>query len=229
MIDAIEAHLGFDLRGKTLHVPRAFFRGFRQCPNFVGDHCETAAVVAGTRGLDRRIQRQQIGLVGNLADGLGDIADARRLFAQLRHDVDGPGLPVAVVLDIAGPGSDLARRLEQKRFDSLGSATCAFGAIARLHQCCRRVGGNREGFLCGAGSFLRSAGDLLHRTAQFLGGGRCLGDSRREFLRCCRNPLLNFLLLAAQDLGWRRLAARVGGDVGFEADCDPKAARSPPA
>ena len=110
----------------------------------------------------------------------------------------------------------------KRDFDGLGSATCAFGTIACLDQRCRRVGGNREGFLCGAGSFLRSAGDLLHRTAQFLGGGRCLGDSRRELLRCCRNPLLNFLLLAPEILDGAGLRRRVGGDVGIEADCDPK-------
>jgi hypothetical protein len=73
--------LGFDLCGEALHVLRAFFRGFCQCPNFVGHYCETAAVVPSTCRFDRRIQRQQISLVGNLADGLGDIADARRLFA----------------------------------------------------------------------------------------------------------------------------------------------------
>ncbi len=47
-------------------------------------------------------------------------------------------------------------------FEGIGSATCAFGPIARLHQRCRCGGGNRECFLSGAGGFFRAAGDLLH-------------------------------------------------------------------
>ena len=215
------------MRGEALHVLRAFFRGFCQCSNFVGHYCETAAMVPSTRGFDRRIQRQQISLVGNLADGLGDIADARRLFAQSRHDVDGAGLPVAIVLDIAGPGSNLTRRLEQKRFDSLGSPTRAFGAIPRLNQRCRRVGGHRQGFLGGAGSFLRSAGDLLHRTAQLLGGRGRLGQSRREFLRCCRDPLFDFLLPVAQYPGWPGLAAARRRRCRFRSWLRHKATRVP--
>src|ERR1700691_5212163 len=48
-----------------------------------------------------------LAVLGNLAVGLGCISDAGFLLAELSHDLDGPSLPVAIVLDIAGPHPDL--------------------------------------------------------------------------------------------------------------------------
>ena len=44
--------------------------------DLLGDHRKTAAGVAGARGLDGRIERQQIGLLGDRGDQFGDVADA---------------------------------------------------------------------------------------------------------------------------------------------------------
>ena len=199
--------LGLDLCGEILHVARTLFRRLGQRSHFIRNDRKATAVVAGTRGLDRRIERQQVGLVRDMADGLGDIADAGRLLAQLRHDLDGPGLTVAIVLDIAGPRPDLVRGLDQQRLQRVGPAPRALGPVACLHQRCRGSGGDREGFLSGAGSFLGAAGDLLHRTAKFLGCGCCLGDPRRKLLGRRRNPLLDFLLAGAGNIARRGFAA----------------------
>ena len=131
------ADLGLDLRGEILHVARTLFRCLGQRSYLIGNDREATAVVAGTRRLDRRVERKQIGLVRDMADGLGDIADAGRLLAQLRHDLDGPGLPVAIVLDVAGPHPDLVRGFDQQRFQRVGPAPRALGPVACLHQRCR--------------------------------------------------------------------------------------------
>jgi hypothetical protein len=49
---------------------------------FIGDHGKTAALFSGPGRLDRRIERQQIGLIGNFADQTDDAADALGTFAQ---------------------------------------------------------------------------------------------------------------------------------------------------
>ena len=61
--------------GKLLHLLRALLGGLGERAHFVGDDREAAAVIAGARRFDGRVQRQQIGLVGDTADRAGDLAD----------------------------------------------------------------------------------------------------------------------------------------------------------
>ena len=124
---------------------------------------------------------------------------------------DGPGLPVAIVLDVAGPRPDLVRGFDQQRLQRVGPAPRAFGAVARLHQRCRGSGGDGERFLSGAGGFLGAAGDLLHRAAKFLGGRCRFGDPRRKLLGRRRDPLLDLLLAGAGNVAGRGFAA-LGGN-----------------
>ena len=56
--------------------------------HFVGDHGEPTSLFACSRCLDRRIERQQIGLVGDLLDDAGDLADFRRALSK-RFDLLG--------------------------------------------------------------------------------------------------------------------------------------------
>ncbi len=53
--------------------------------HFVGDDGKAAALLAGACRLDRRIQRQQVGLVGDLADQLHDAVDLRGACGELAH------------------------------------------------------------------------------------------------------------------------------------------------
>ena len=76
-----QRHLFLYLSSETLGIERAFFGGFGQSANFIGDHRKTAAVIAGPGRLDRGIERQKVGLVRNLTDGLGDVTDTRGLSA----------------------------------------------------------------------------------------------------------------------------------------------------
>ena len=53
-----------------------------QAAHLVGDHGKAAALFTGTRGLDGGVERQQVGLLGDAADGLHDAADHFRLLAD---------------------------------------------------------------------------------------------------------------------------------------------------
>ncbi len=44
-----------------------------QLAHLVGHHREAAALLAGPRRLDGRVERQQVGLVGNILDQAGDL------------------------------------------------------------------------------------------------------------------------------------------------------------
>ncbi|CAN0427084.1 unnamed protein product, partial [Phaeothamnion confervicola] len=62
------------------------FRGLsRQGLDLLGDHGEAAARVACTRSFDGGVQRQQVGLLGDRRDQLGDVADP---LGGLRQFVD---------------------------------------------------------------------------------------------------------------------------------------------
>ena len=81
-----------------------------QRANLVGDHRKAAPVIARARRLDRGVQRQQIGLVGDAADRLRDFADILGAPLQLRDDLDRRALPLRVALDRASGGGDPLRR-----------------------------------------------------------------------------------------------------------------------
>ena len=55
----------------------------RQVAHLVGHHREAATALAGARRLDGRVERQQVGLAGDLLDHLDDGLDAQTRLAQL--------------------------------------------------------------------------------------------------------------------------------------------------
>src|SRR5204863_10168526 len=58
-------------------VPRFAAAGFGQLVYLIGHDRESAAVNAGARGLDRRVERQQVRLVCDETDRLGESLDLR--------------------------------------------------------------------------------------------------------------------------------------------------------
>ncbi|MCY1456427.1 hypothetical protein D9M71_736470 [compost metagenome] len=53
-----------------------------QLAHLIGDHTETATLLAGAGGLNGGIQRQQIGLSGNALDDRNDLTNTRHLLAH---------------------------------------------------------------------------------------------------------------------------------------------------
>src|SRR5690554_5469672 len=70
---------------------------FRQALNFVGYHCETTACVTGHGGLNRRVQRQNVGLVGNVVNQGYDVTN---LLGRLTQTLD----PLGGLLDLLTDG-----------------------------------------------------------------------------------------------------------------------------
>ena len=68
--------------------------------HLVGDDGEALAVLAGARRLDGRVEREEVGLPRDRADGVGDLADALRLLAEL-DDGGTAALVTALIAAIA--------------------------------------------------------------------------------------------------------------------------------
>ena len=61
----------------------------RQCTHFIGDHRKAAALVASAGGFDRGVERQQVGLFGNRADGVEDGVDVLAVLLEQLHGLCG--------------------------------------------------------------------------------------------------------------------------------------------
>ena len=81
--------LVLDLVDHFLNAARALLAHLRQIADFVGDYREAFAVLSGPCGFDRRVQSQQVGLVGDSRHGMNDLADLFRLPLQFRHHLGG--------------------------------------------------------------------------------------------------------------------------------------------
>lgn len=81
---------GHRLLGRKLHA-RDLGRNLVGCLgglaskrlDLLGHHCEAAPRIARARGLDGRVQGEEIGLLGNRRDQLDDVADTRTGFGEL--------------------------------------------------------------------------------------------------------------------------------------------------
>ncbi|MNF79130.1 hypothetical protein D3C84_613360 [compost metagenome] len=124
----------------------------REAAHFIGYHRKPAPVLSGTGRFDRRVERQQVGLIGNAANGLHDGADDVGLFA---HGVDAQSRLVQV------PGNVL---------DDLHRLLHHLGALARADVVLYRsavgrfCGGLQGGHLVGD-----IAGELDHLVQPPLG------------------------------------------------------------
>ena len=67
--------LGFGRRDQLLDLAGRVGGALRQRPDFLRDDGKTTAAFAGTRRLDAGIQRQKVGLEGDLVDDADDLAD----------------------------------------------------------------------------------------------------------------------------------------------------------
>ena len=120
-----------------------------QLAHLVGHHGKAPAGFAGAGGLDGGVQRQEIGLVGDVGNGARHVAN---LADGLIQPLDG----VVGVFDGAHHG--------------LGGAHAGLDVgIAGLHLLARGVGG--------VGGLPGAVGHFLHRLAEFFGGGGHAGGA----------------------------------------------------
>ncbi|OIQ81191.1 hypothetical protein GALL_370460 [mine drainage metagenome] len=130
VVDAVRAVR--DRAGRRFDVGRGRLHAARQVAHFVGDHRETTAGVTGARGLDGRVQRQQIGLVRDLADGADDGIDRLDLAEQL-GDRDAVALHGAAdALDDVGGAVHRLRDRRRRTFQVVQRRAHARGHVIAL-------------------------------------------------------------------------------------------------
>ncbi len=139
-------------------------------------------MVARPRRLDGRVQGQQVGLVGDAADGAGDFADRLRPALQLLNAGDRADLALGVALYGAHGGGDLDRAIGEHRLQRFRAAARGIGLGPRQRQRLDRGVHRAKLLVRAAGGLLCPGRDLLHRPAELLGGGGCLHQSRGHLL-----------------------------------------------
>ena len=168
-----------------------------------GDHREAAPGLAGARGLDGGVERQQRGLPRDLRDQVDDIADRRRGFPQAVDIGAGfAGGVAGLVGELAGVahlGADALRRLgefvggvRKGRRGALRRAGAAGQGVGALAD-----GGKRRGGRLGA------AGDRIGRALE-------LADHRAEFEFQQFEDGLGRIALGADGLGRGRGLRNLG-------------------
>jgi len=138
-------------------------------------------MIAGAGGFDGGVQGQEVGLIGNAADGQGYLRDVAGAPFQFANDVDRGGLALGVALDGADRGGDLYAVFGQDHLHRFGPAPRAVGLSACYCQISENAFDRRELFLRAACRFVGAAGDLLHGPPQLFRRGRRLGKAAGEF------------------------------------------------
>ncbi len=166
-----------------------------QGAHLVGDHGKATAGVTRSGRLDGGIEREQVGLVGDPADHLQDLADASAITLQAADDVRRAGDLVAHV----GDGGDGAAH---HRFALLGGMVGIVGSL-------RGFGGMPRDFLGGRGHLVHCRGDLVG-TRELLASaiGHQPGDGVQ--LAAGTVQIRGALLQAGEGVG-EEIAQHVGG------------------
>ena len=150
-------------------------RAFRQFAYFVGDHGKAAAGFPGSGGLDCRIKRQQVGLVGNILDHRHDVRDLLRLALEVVH--------------LLGRFPDDRGRLGDLPHQPLDRVMPFVGLCIGIHRDLGRFARVVGNDIDGDGELLDAGSDGRRCTA--LNGRRLvqLTDGCVEVIRCTENRL----------------------------------------
>src|SRR4051812_3337291 len=167
--------LGLDLADEARDRAGGRLALLGQLADLLGDDREAAALLAGAGGLDGRVQRQQVRLLGDAGDRLDDAADALGLRAQLADRLG--RLQRAVAHRAHGLGSlgDGARAL-------LGGPTGRHGGLGGLLGVVGAGGARRRDLLGGQLGLLHRAHLALGALGDLAHGGRDLADGATGLL-----------------------------------------------
>jgi len=153
--------LRLDLSNDTADLLRRFRDRVRELADLLGDHGKTLARIAGARGLDGGVQREDLRLLGDVVDDDENPADLLAALPECENAI---------------------RR-------GLGGLADLLDAVSRVGDSLHAFLSARQGALsdaCHRSGVLR---DLLGCLSEFLNRRRCLGDGRR-LLRGTRGVLL---------------------------------------
>jgi hypothetical protein len=229
VVDAVRdgLDLALDLADQILDLLGALLGGLGQGAHLVGDDREALAVLAGARGLDGGVEREQIGLIGDAGDRLDDVADVGGLLFEFGDHLDRIGLTLGGHTDIADESGDIVTDLEDERLRHLDLGLRILGTVELAPERDIDLLEGGERFLRRARGLLGAGGDLIGRAFQFLGGGSRFVDAGGQLRRRRGDALGGLLLLGerarplALGLGLARsgragacLAGRGGGRTG---------------
>ncbi len=202
MVELISLIAANEIRGRGLHLGDldrdllGRFRGLgRQRLDLGRDHRKAAAGLAGARRLDGGVQRQQVGLLGDVGDQLDDVADAGGGFRQRRD----------ARIGLLGLAHRVARDLARL-------AHLAADVRHRVRKIARRVGGRVDVPRRVARGARHDVGELLGRDPRCLSWcwprprGPSIPATRSS--RCCRSRPRSCRRCARIDLRCSSAAAR---------------------
>ncbi len=170
---------------QAVNLPGGFAGALRQLTHFIGYHGKAATHLASARGFDRRVECQQVGLVGDALDHVHHTADFVAVLGQLRDGL--PRFPYhhRQTLD----------RLAGFAGDSTATAGQAIGFLSGIGRA-----------LHVAGHFLSSGGHLIHCRGHLLGFHSLAVQAYRTLVR----QRVGLPSLAGQMLGGVLQAGQAG-------------------
>src|SRR3954447_14716085 len=193
--------LGLDLADEARDRAGGRLAFLGQLADLLGDDREAAALLAGAGGLDGRVQRQQVRLLGDAGDRGDDALDLLRLRAELAdrlgrlqrrvadgaHGLRGLGNRAGALLgDLTGRGGGLGGLLRVLRAGGARRGDLLGRDLRLLHRAHLTLGAlgdladGRGDLADGATGLLRGRRHLLRGGRQRLGGGRDVAHERAE-------------------------------------------------
>src|SRR3954469_2196942 len=186
--------LGLDLADQPGDRPGRGLALLGQLADLLGHHGKAAALLTGARRLDRRVQRQQIRLLGDPGDRRDDPLDLLGLRAQLTDRLGRLQRRIAdrahrlrrlrdraraLLGDLAGRGGGLSGLLRIRRADRARRRDLLGRELRLLHRAHLTLGA--------LGDLAHGRGDLADGATGLLGGGRHLLRGGRQRLSRARH------------------------------------------
>ena len=130
-----------------LHLLRRFLGAVRQIAHFIRDYGKAAAGFACAGRFDGRVQRQQVGLLGNAGDHFQDLADVHGLVIQR--------------LDMTAGRAKHLRQFLHRIDAALDHLLAFFGQTPCVAGLVRGLGGVAGDLLCGGTQFVDGCCDTV--------------------------------------------------------------------
>ena len=138
-----------------------------QAAHFVGDHRESTARFTGSRRFDRRVERQQIGLLRDALDHFQDLPDVHRLVVE--H------------LNVGARGTDLAGQFVHHFNGALHHLATVLGLLSSGGSLLRGIGGVM-------GDFLGGGAQLIDRGGHAVGAGGLIVEIAQRRIGRVQHP-----------------------------------------
>ena len=139
-----------------------------QTAHFIGDHGKTTALLTRPRCLDRRVERQQVGLVGDALDHLNDVEDRLGFLIQRADHLRRLLCRAGDVVHVADHLVNHPATLLGQVFGLIGHAQGTFGVAGDFFDTGGHLAGGSGHGAGGDALLLAAVGDLMAAVAELL-------------------------------------------------------------